>query len=129
MARTPGFLQLQKLLRLASRSSVQMPVTRREFIKSTLALGALTLPAAVHAKPPKKIQGDPVIILGGGIAGLVTAYRLNKAGVPCEIYEASSRLGGRVFTQTQFNSEGMYCEAGAELIDSNHEDLIQLCRE
>ena len=39
-----------------------------------------------------------VIILGGGVAGLVSAYELGKAGYKCTIIEPRSRTGGRNFT-------------------------------
>jgi monoamine oxidase len=39
-----------------------------------------------------------VIILGGGIAGLVSAYELQKAGYDCTIIEPRDRTGGRNFT-------------------------------
>ncbi len=79
----------------------------------------------------KKDSGthSKVTILGGGMSGLVSAYYLTKAKIPCEIYESSERSGGRVFTKYNFNQENMYCELGGELVDSNNEDLIKLCRE
>src|ERR1700742_3067511 len=39
-----------------------------------------------------------VVIVGGGIAGLTTAYELGKAGYDCTILEARDRTGGRNFT-------------------------------
>lgn len=39
-----------------------------------------------------------VVILGGGIAGLASAYELGKAGYDCTILEARDRTGGRNFT-------------------------------
>ncbi len=39
-----------------------------------------------------------VVIVGGGIAGLVTALRLEEAGVDVTVLEASSTLGGMVKT-------------------------------
>ena len=41
---------------------------------------------------------DPVIIVGGGIAGLAFARRLNRRGVPFQIREATGRVGGRIKT-------------------------------
>ena len=37
---------------------------------------------------------DPVIVIGGGLAGLAAAARLAKAGHPVELYEQSETLGG-----------------------------------
>lgn len=39
-----------------------------------------------------------VLIVGGGLAGLVTAYELERRGIPVQILEADSRWGGRVAT-------------------------------
>jgi monoamine oxidase len=39
-----------------------------------------------------------VVIIGAGLAGLTTAYRLKKEGFEVEIYEARPRPVGRVFT-------------------------------
>ena len=41
---------------------------------------------------------DPVVIVGGGMAGLACAYRLVTAGVPVRLIEASREFGGRVHT-------------------------------
>ena len=67
-----------------------------------------------------------VVILGGGIAGLATAYELGKAGYDCTILEARGIAGGRNFTvrggtvetdldghtQTAHYSPGIYFNAG-----------------
>ena len=70
-----------------------------------------------------------VVIIGAGLAGLVSAYELNKRGIPAIIYEARDRLGGRIQTQHKFNQEGMFCELGAELVDTAHVALQNLCKE
>lgn len=41
---------------------------------------------------------NEVVIVGGGIAGLYAAYELKKNRVPFKIFEASSRLGGKIQT-------------------------------
>ena len=64
-----------------------------------------------------------VAIIGGGPGGLMTAYQLQqRCSVPFEatIYEASSRLGGKILTK-QFESAPVAYEAGAaELYDYSH---------
>ncbi|HSW87429.1 MAG TPA: NAD(P)/FAD-dependent oxidoreductase [Rhabdochlamydiaceae bacterium] len=39
-----------------------------------------------------------VVVVGAGLAGLTTAYRLHQKGVDVHVYEARNRVGGRVFT-------------------------------
>ena len=44
-------------------------------------------------------QTLPVVIVGGGIAGLSTAYYLQKAGVPYILLEQGDRWGGKINTE------------------------------
>ena len=39
-----------------------------------------------------------VAIVGGGLAGVYAAWRLHQAGMPFDLYEARSRLGGRILS-------------------------------
>ncbi len=41
---------------------------------------------------------EPVVIVGGGIAGLVCARNLHRAGVPFSLFEAADEIGGRLRT-------------------------------
>jgi monoamine oxidase len=112
-------------------------VSRRDFIRMLGATGivvatgvfnpGLTRVAARFV--PRGADTDPVAIIGAGVAGLTAAYRLLQSGVSCEIFEASERIGGRIFTRYNFNSDGMFCELGGELVDSDHEDLRKLAHE
>ena len=40
----------------------------------------------------------PVVVVGGGLAGLVCARKLHRAGLPVRLLEASDRIGGRLRT-------------------------------
>ena len=112
-------------------------VSRRDFVRLLGAAGLFTAGGglasqfvrAAEISKPGANQGDPVAILGAGVAGLTAAYRLLQAGIPCEIIEASERTGGRMLTKTDFNQDGMFCELGGELVDSGHTDLMDLARE
>lgn len=46
----------------------------------------------------KKRSVVPVGIIGAGVSGLYAALILQSLGIPCEILEATERVGGRVFT-------------------------------
>jgi monoamine oxidase len=43
-------------------------------------------------------QNPKVVVIGAGLAGLSTAHRLQQNGIDVHVYEARSRVGGRVFT-------------------------------
>jgi monoamine oxidase len=43
-------------------------------------------------------RSPTVIVVGAGLAGLTTAYRLQQKGINVHVYEARGRVGGRVFT-------------------------------
>lgn len=42
------------------------------------------------------MQQTEVVVIGGGLSGSCVAYRLAANGTPFQLYEARSRLGGRV---------------------------------
>ena len=88
-------------------------------------------------------QGKSVVILGAGIAGLVAAYELGKAGFTCTVLEARNRPGGRSWSvrdgskveftdgtvQTCSWSNGGYLNAGPARIPSIHTHLLDYCHE
>lgn len=88
-------------------------------------------------------RAQHVLIVGGGVSGLATAYELEKAGYRCTILEARRRTGGRVFTvrggtaetdvdgyrQTCRFDEGLYYNAGAMRIPQHHTLTLAYCRE
>ncbi len=45
-----------------------------------------------------EIKHTDVAIIGAGLAGLTSAYRLQQAGIDASLYEARDRVGGRVFS-------------------------------
>jgi monoamine oxidase len=64
------------------------------------AMGLLPVPVAYAGPPtlPKVGRDVSVVILGAGIAGLVAAYELRKAGYRVTVLEARARPGGRSWT-------------------------------
>lgn len=70
-----------------------------------------------QAGPPKS-----VVVIGGGIAGLVTAYELIRLGYQVLVLEAADRVGGRVITK-RFEEGGTqlaHAEGGAMRLPENH---------
>lgn len=101
--------------------------SRRKFIKTTASATALTAlgGSAFLASCTKK--NPPVIaIVGAGMAGLYAGYILRNAGYTAQIYEASDRTGGRIFTARNVMGVGTHTELGAEFIDSTHADILRL---
>ncbi|GAP10832.1 monoamine oxidase [Bellilinea caldifistulae] len=69
---------------------------------------------------PKTSQPQKVLIAGAGIAGLVAASELMRAGYEVQIIEAQQRVGGRILTLRHPFSDGLFAEAGAMRIPTNH---------
>lgn len=68
-----------------------------------------------------------IIIIGGGLSGLSTAYYLKKEGITALVLEARNRLGGRIFTIR--NEFGHTIEMGATWLGKKHVHLIKLIKE
>ena len=64
--------------------------------------------------------GLHVVVIGAGMAGLVAAHELKRAGHRVTVLEAQQRVGGRVLTLREPFSEGLHAEAGAMRIPRAH---------
>ncbi len=62
-----------------------------------------------------------VIVVGAGMAGLVAAHELMRAGHEVTILEARERVGGRVHTLREPFTPGLFAEAGAMRIPRCHD--------
>ncbi len=65
-----------------------------------LHAGSLTAPACPRPVVALASFVHPVLVVGGGLAGLAAALRLAKAGHPVQLWEATERLGGRYAATT-----------------------------
>jgi monoamine oxidase len=135
MARTP-LLRALRHLACEHHAAEQLGVTpaelrrrraagpsRRDFLKGAAALGVLTpalrvLPAG--AAPPS------IAIVGAGISGLTAALALRDKGLAATVYEASSRIGGRMHSDVGHWDQGQVSEFCGELIDSGHTTVLGL---
>src|SRR4051812_16967995 len=71
--------------------------------------------------PTRSGNGKDVVVIGGGLAGLCSAYELRKKGYNIvAILEAQARTGGRVLTLRDGLANGQYAEAGATRIADTH---------
>jgi monoamine oxidase len=91
-----------------------------------VALGAGVLMRRRHSPTPGSIrrqgQGERIIIVGSGIAGLGCAHRLwQEHGIATEVYEYNAeRPGGRLYTLRNYFDGSQYAEEHAEFISSEH---------
>ena len=134
-----------------------MSLTRRQFLMRVSqaggysaafvmmqSLGLLAIPEASAESSKLRLvdgKGTKVVILGAGIAGLVAAWELGKAGYRCTVLEARERCGGRNWTvrggtDVEFTSgvrqscsfdEGNYFNAGPARLPSIHRTMLGYC--
>ncbi len=111
------------------------------------AMGGLGFAAESPRLTPPKLGPAPkdasVIILGAGIAGMVAAYELKKAGYKVKILEYQSRAGGRAHsvyggdrytdtdgvTQECHFDPGLYFNVGPWRIPYHHRNVLHYCQE
>jgi oxygen-dependent protoporphyrinogen oxidase len=67
-----------------------------------------------------------VVVIGGGLAGLVAAYRLSRVRHSVLVIEAAPRLGGQIQTE---RLDGYVVELGAEGFVARSEAVPKLARE
>jgi monoamine oxidase len=106
---------------------------RRKFLRNAAILGVSTLVNPVFGRNNcclNLFKNTPrIVIVGGGVAGLSAGYYLQKKGFKSMIYEADKRVGGRIKSAKIFGNETLITEIGAEFIDTQHEDMIQLAKD
>src|SRR6185369_16835114 len=149
-----------RLLTWSIRMATNQGPTRRHFLTqlgraggatavyhAMTAMGLLaTVPA--YAGPPKLApksgNGVRVVILGAGIAGLVSGLELSKAGYEVTVLEARARPGGRVFTvrrgsvieeidsrqEVDWDDDpDLFLDAGAARLPQHHQGILGYARD
>src|SRR5215467_8607260 len=110
------------------------------------AMTSLGLAAESSYSGPIRLDGDPkgasVLILGAGLAGMVAALELRKAGYRVQVLEYSNRAGGRCWTlrggdtYTELGGATQRCEfasgtsfnPGPWRITYHHHGVLEYCR-
>jgi monoamine oxidase len=82
--------------------------------------------AALSPFTPSGTPARDVVVIGAGIAGLVAAYELKRAGHRPIVLEAQGRVGGRILTLRSF-APGLHAEAGAMRIPRAHALTLAYC--
>ena len=105
---------------------------------------ANTPPQAAKLDLPRDLgKGRKVVILGAGIAGMVSALELSKAGFEVQVLEARERVGGRNWTlrggdridyldgssQAVGFDKGVYMNAGPARLPGWHRTILTYCKE
>src|SRR6476646_6607394 len=135
-----------------------MTLTRRALLEQVGAIGGgaatylamealgLAIPTPAGAEnfrlPASSGNGRSVVVLGAGIAGLVSAYELKRAGYRVTVIEARDRIGGRSWTirggdrivqtgrpdQVASFGPGLYFNSGPARIPSTHRLVLSYAR-
>jgi len=67
-----------------------------------------------------------VLIIGGGISGLATAWWLARSGLSVEVWEANTRPGGKIMSTRQ---DGYLTERAASMLLNFRPEITELVRE
>ena len=63
------------------------------------------------------------------MAGLTAARELRKSGLKPDVYEGSTRIGGRCYSARGIFGDGQVAEHGGEFIDTGHREIRDLAKE
>jgi monoamine oxidase len=80
----------------------------------------LDYPSIIQGGLEPTAQPQKVIVVGAGMAGLVSAYELKRAGHDVILLEGQQRVGGRLQTLREPFSDGLYAEAGGMRLPKSH---------
>lgn len=137
--------------------AIRGSITRRQLLRMVgmtagsavmyQAMTSLGLAAETHYKGRPQLgpapKGASVLVLGAGIAGLVTALELRKAGYQVQVLEYNAKAGGRNWTlrggdsYTELGGEtqhcqfdkGLYINPGPWRLPHHHHGILSYCRE
>jgi monoamine oxidase len=109
----------------------QAAYSRGDFLKraGVAGVGLAAFPSAKHLTRQPAATAPRIAIVGGGIAGLNAALTLADKGYASTVYEAGTRVGGRMHSDTSgYWSNGQTSEWCGELIDTDHATIRHLAQ-
>ncbi|MDE1177506.1 MAG: FAD-dependent oxidoreductase [Edaphobacter sp.] len=135
-----GFTRRDFLMRVGQAGGYSAAFTTMQ------SLGLLPMKAEAAtaiAAAPGTGKGVKIVVLGGGVGGLMTAYEAKKLGYDVTLLEARHRPGGRAWSARNGDvvefvdgtkqpitwSEGLYQNMGPARLPSVHGTMLGLCRE
>lgn len=83
----------------------------------------------VATRSPSSPPATRVVVIGAGLAGLVAAFRLQRADVDVIVLEARDRVGGRLYSIADGFAAGQHADLGGELVDGSYRLVPRLCEE
>lgn len=143
MTRSALIQSLRRAYKIA-RSSIKSGIPPEELLdvfhqrtsRRRVLYGGLALASALGAATWERGRDSvadattsKVLVVGAGVAGLTAAYRLNQAGVPVDIIEATNRIGGRMRSLPNAAGTSITVELAGEFIDTIHTNLRALAEE
>ena len=109
---------------------VREGLSRRDLLKgAAIVAGAVGLGQVPMSVPAARAAAAPrIAIVGAGISGLAAALRLQDSGLASTLYEANTRIGGRMFSNSTTWASSQVSEWGGELIDTGHKVIQGLAK-
>lgn len=132
-------MEQDRELRKRLQRERQLQKERRDFLRAAggigLGAGALSASPVAFANNGGGNNGGGnnnqpnIAIVGAGVGGLRTAHRLMQYGISSTVYEASDRVGGRMYSDRSFFSDGRVVEYGGEFISTEHNAIRNLAHQ
>ena len=104
-----------------------MSIYKKFYILSSFKILLFIVTINLAFSFPLEGRQPKAAVIGAGLAGLTTAYRLQQSGIDVMVYEARERVGGRVLT---VHADGHVVElGGCNIADGAAKNLLQLAAE